>query len=149
MKLDLPEVSTSPLRPSSCSRRSSSVAKRPSSSGVSTFMARPGWSKVTRPTPLASTSKVTESCCVMGSPRSNAFDDGGDAPAGTDAPGGQGRGLAGPLQLVQRRAQDDGARGAQRVAHGNRAAVDVHAIERDAQVARRFHGHSGKGLVYL
>src|SRR5258707_10772475 len=74
-------------------------------------------------------SKVRAGGCVMSWPSgSDAFDDGGDAHAGTDAQGGQRGGLAGALQLVQGRAQDDGARGTQRVAQRDRAAVDVDAI---------------------
>ena len=68
MKVGLPEVMTRPLRASSFSSRSRRVAKPPSSSGVSTFMARPGWSKLTRPMPLASTSNVTVLFWVMGGP---------------------------------------------------------------------------------
>ena len=53
------------------------------------------------------------------------------------------------LQLVEQRAQDDAAGGAQRVAHRDGAAVDVDAVRVDAQVARRLHRHHGEGLVDL
>ena len=62
------------------------------------------------------------SCRVGGS---DALDDGGDAHAAADAERGQAVALVAALELVDQGAEDHRAGRAERVAHGDRAAVDV------------------------
>src|ERR1700712_5643545 len=52
-------------------------------------------------------------------------------------------------QLVDDRAEDAGARSADRVAERDRAAVDVDAVLLDAELADRLQRHGGEGLVDL
>src|SRR5450755_2291847 len=56
---------------------------------------------------------------------------------------------AAAAQLVDERAEDARAGGADRVAEGDRAAVDVHAVLVDPQHADRVQGDRGEGLVDL
>src|SRR3954451_1138327 len=81
--------------------------------------------------------------------RSDELDDGGDAHAAADAERGEAAALALALQLVDERAQDDGAGGAQRVAHGDGAAVDVGDVVADPHVLHEAHRDGGEGLVDL
>src|SRR4051812_40797256 len=52
-------------------------------------------------------------------------------------------------QLVDDRAEDACARGADRMAEGDRAAVDIDAVLLDAQLPDRLQRHGGEGLVDL
>uniref|UniRef100_A0A0N4Z3R5 PE-PGRS family protein n=1 Tax=Parastrongyloides trichosuri TaxID=131310 RepID=A0A0N4Z3R5_PARTI len=81
--------------------------------------------------------------------RSDALDDGGGAHSGADAEGGQASRPVGALQLVQQGAEDHAAGGAQRVAHGDGAAVHVHPVVRHVQLLHEIHDHRGEGLVQL
>src|SRR5919107_5330361 len=65
---------------------------------------------------------------------SDSFDDGGDAHAAADAEGGQAVAQVAPLELVDERAQDHRAGGAQRVAHRDGATVDVPLLVVEAGV---------------
>src|SRR5205085_8897256 len=56
---------------------------------------------------------------------------------------------AATAQLVDEDAEDAGARGADRVAERDRAAVDVDAVLLDAQLADRLQGHRRERLVDL
>ena len=58
MKVDLAEVMTRPLRLASVSSWVTNAANGSTRVGLSTFIARPGMSMVTRPMPSASISKV-------------------------------------------------------------------------------------------
>jgi hypothetical protein len=106
-------------------------------------MARPGMSMVTRPMPSA---PMLEGEGVLACLRRHgvASDQTRSMMVAMPMPAPTHRvasavDLPRALQLVQGGAQDHGAGGAQRVAHGDGAAVDVDAVERDAQVARRLH----------
>src|SRR5689334_19334691 len=66
---------------------------------------------------------------------SDSLDQGRDAHAAADAQGHHGPARLAPLQLVDHRADEHGAGRAERVAHGDRAAVDVQLVVRDVQLA--------------
>ena len=78
---------------------------------------------------------------------SDAFDDGGDAHAAADAQRGQGALQVAALELVERGAEDHRAGRAERVPHGDGAAVDVHDLVRDLHVLHEAHGDRGERLV--
>src|SRR5690606_33707367 len=80
---------------------------------------------------------------------SDPFDDGGDAHAAAHAEGGQDVAQLAALQLVEQGGEDDAAGGAQRMAHGNGAAIDVDLLLRDPQVLHELEDHGGEGLVDL
>src|SRR5690606_23142980 len=80
---------------------------------------------------------------------SDPLDDGGHAHAAADAQGDQRVAAVAALQLVDHGAGDHGAGGAQRVAHGDGAAVDVQLLVRDVQVLLELQDHGGERLVDL
>ena len=80
---------------------------------------------------------------------SNPFDDGGDAHAGGDAERHQGGGLVGALQFVEHGAEDHRAGGAERMAHGDRAAIDVEDRVVDVEGLLEAQHDRGKRLVQL
>src|SRR6185312_5273298 len=82
-------------------------------------------------------------------PVSDAFDQGGDTHAAADAQGDDRAVQAGAFEFVDHGPQDHRPRGAQRVAHGDRAAVDVEPLVVDAEVALEFQGDGGERLVDL
>src|ERR671917_266891 len=71
-------------------------------------------SRVRTTTPSASCS---QRIVLLMSYSSDSLDDGGDAHAAADAQGGQAAAQVAPLELVDERAQDHRAGGAQRVPH--------------------------------
>ena len=79
----------------------------------------------------------------------SSFDDGGDAHAAADAQRAEPRFEPAPLQLVEQRAEQHRAGGAERVAERDRAAVDVDLLVRHAHLAHEAHRHGGEGLVDL
>jgi len=52
-----------------------------------------------------------------------------------------------PLQLIDQRAQNHGAGGAQRVAHGNCAAIDIDLVVRHLHLFHEAHHHGGEGFI--
>ena len=66
-----------------------------------------------------------------------------------DAEGGEGGLLVGALELVEGGAEDHRAGGAERVAHGDGAAVDVDAGGVDVEGLHEAQHHGGEGLVDL
>src|ERR1700741_3145146 len=89
-----------------------------------TFIERSGMSHVMVAMPSVSTSYLIMVMVLY------PLDDGGGAHAGADAERGEaGRQIA-ALHLVVKRAQDHGAGGAERMAHGDRAAVHVDLVVR-------------------
>src|SRR4051794_18726555 len=80
-----------------------------------------------------------------GSRWSDPFQDRGDSLSAADAQGDQSRPHPPPLELVERGAEEHGAGGSQRMAEGDGAAVDVHPLGCDAQVAHRLQGDDGEG----
>src|SRR3954447_24037137 len=80
---------------------------------------------------------------------SDALDDGGDAHAAADAERGQAALQVAALELVDQRAEDHRAGGAQRVAHRDGAAVDVDLLVVQVEVAHEAHGDRGERLVDL
>ena len=86
---------------------------------------------------------------VARSQQVDALDDRRGAHAAADAERGEAGREVAPLQLVEQRAQDHRAGGAQRMAHGDGAAVHVDLVVRhleDLQVAQH---DGGEGLVQL
>src|SRR4029079_13305213 len=69
--------------------------------------------------------------------------------AAADAQGGQAPAKVAALQLVDQGAEDHRAGGAERVAHGDGAAVDVGLLVGDPHVLHVAHGDGGEGLVDL
>src|SRR5690349_13448629 len=98
-------------------------------------MVRPVWRSVVEEGALAPVSKppVIWSCCrasgcisgSAGASRSDELDDRGDAHAAADAERGEAAAQVATLKLVDQRAEDHRPGGAERVAHRDRAAVDV------------------------
>src|SRR5690349_9657942 len=81
---------------------------------------------------------------------SDALDDGGNAHAAADAQGRHAVALLATLQLVDEGAEDHRAGGAERVAHGDGAAVDVGLLVRVVvQVAHQLERDRSEGLVDL
>src|SRR6478752_4811166 len=81
--------------------------------------------------------------------RSHQLDDRGDAHAAADAQRGQAALELTTLELVDQGAEDHRAGGAERVAHGDRATVDVGDLRGDVHVPHEAHRHRGEGLVDL
>ena len=75
------------------------------------------------------------------------FDDGGDAHAAAHAQRGQAVAQLAAMQLVDQRVQDHRAGGAQRVAHGDGAAVDVDLVVRHAHVLHERIGTAAKASL--
>src|SRR6187200_3206485 len=80
---------------------------------------------------------------------SEPLDDGGDAHADADAERGEAVAERAPLDLVDQRAQDHAAGGAEGMAHGDGAAVHVHRGGVDLHVLHEAHRYRGEGLVDL
>src|SRR4029077_8626059 len=74
---------------------------------------------------------------------SDAFDDGGDAHPAADAERGQAPAEVAAFELVDQGPEDHRPGGAQRVAHRDRAAVDVRDLVADAEVAHEPHRDRG------
>src|SRR5690606_18445970 len=79
----------------------------------------------------------------------DALDDGGNAHAAAHTQGGQAVAQFTAFQFIQQGAEDDGAGGSQRVAHGDGAAVHVHFLVRNGQFFLEAHHHRGKGFVHF
>src|SRR5919107_4411347 len=95
---------------------------------------------------LPPNSRVSEAQLAGGS---DDLDDGGDAHAAADAERGEAAAQVATLELVDERAEDHRAGGAERVTHGDRAAVDVGDLVADVQVAHEAHRDGGERLVDL
>src|SRR3954451_7788912 len=80
---------------------------------------------------------------------SDSFDNRRDPLAAADAEGDQGGVEVPPLELVEGGAEEDRAGRTQRMAKGDRAAVDVHPPGIDAEAADRLQRHHREGLVDL
>src|SRR6185437_11995966 len=80
---------------------------------------------------------------------SDALHDRGDAHAAADAQRGQAVALLLALELIDERAQDHAAGGAEGVAHGDGAAVDVDLVHVPAHVLDVAQDNGGEGLVDL
>ena len=81
--------------------------------------------------------------------RSDGFEDGGQTLADADAEGGDAVLAAAAAQLADEGAGEAGAGAAERVAEGDRAAVDVEALLLDPQLAGAGEDLRGEGLVQL
>src|SRR5580765_3937942 len=81
--------------------------------------------------------------------RLGALDDHRDALAAPDAEGRRAEVRVAVLHRVQQRDEDPGAARTDRVAEGDRTAVDVHAVLRDAELAEDAEGLCGERLVQL
>src|SRR5581483_2306958 len=117
------------------------------------FALLPGSSRVTITMPSSPFSQRTAlpSLCELISSLdpSDSLEDGCDAHAAADAQRDQTATQVAALQLVDDRADEHGAGGAERVAHGDGAAVDVGLLVRDVEVLHEPHGDRGEGLVDL
>src|SRR5690349_15234014 len=82
-------------------------------------------------------------------PRSDQLDDRGDAHPAADAERGEAALLVAAGELVDEGAEDHRAGGAEGVAHGDGAAVDVGDLVGNAHVLHEPHGDGGEGLVDL
>src|SRR3981081_2407728 len=80
---------------------------------------------------------------------SDPLDDHGDALAAADAHAGEAELDVALLHLVEEGDQDAGAAGADGVADGDGAAVDVEAVLGDGELAADGDGLGGEGLVEL
>src|SRR5699024_8781410 len=80
---------------------------------------------------------------------SDALDDGGDAHAAADAERDESALAAGALEFVEDRAGDHRAGRAERMAHGDGAAVDVELLVRDVHVLLETQDDRGERLVEL
>src|SRR5689334_14178476 len=105
-----------------------------------------GSSRVRMTTPSASWS---QRMVVLSALISDTLQDRGDAHAAADAQRGQAVTEVLALEFVHERAQDHAAGGAQRMAHGDRAAVDVDLVHVKAHVADEAQDDGGEGLVDL
>src|SRR5215211_5593817 len=79
----------------------------------------------------------------------NPLDDRRGAHAAADAERGEAVREVAPLQLVEQRAQDHRARGAQRMAHGDGAAVHVDLVVRHLEDLQVTQHDRSEGLVQL
>src|SRR5215212_10146908 len=79
----------------------------------------------------------------------NPLDDGGYAHAAADAQRDQRATGVAALELVDHGAGDHGAGGTQRVAHGDRAAVDVELLVGNVQVLLELQHHRRERLIQL
>src|ERR1700754_69615 len=79
----------------------------------------------------------------------DSLHDGRDALAAADAERREAVLAAGAVQLVDERAEDHPAGRAERVAHGDRAAVDVDLLHVEAHVSHEAQHDRGEGLVDL
>src|SRR5690606_7166863 len=82
-------------------------------------------------------------------PASNSFNDRRDTHAATYTESGQAVTQVAFFQFVEQGAEDGAAGGAQRVAHGDGAAVDVDLVLANAHVLHELHDDGGKRLVDL
>src|SRR5271166_1279557 len=115
-----------------------------------TFIERPGMSQVTSAMPSASVSKRKLVRFILRlRSASDAFDDRGGAHAAADAKGDERGALAGPLEFVERGAEDHCAGRAERVAHSDGAAVDVDLARVDVESLHESQDDRGEGLVDL
>src|SRR5271156_2938812 len=148
-KPSLPDVNTAPLIASSVAILSTIRPSSPTTSLLITFIERPGMSQVTRATPSASVSKrkLVRFMVAGLRSRSDAFDDRGGAHAAADAKRDERSALAGALEFVERGAKDHRSRGAERMAHGDRAAVDVDLARVDVERLKEAQNDRGEGLV--
>src|SRR5512139_770711 len=153
MKLDLAEEITAPLMAESATTLSMHLARSAWKPGVSTFIGRPSTSIFRCAMPSASTENwmfcamcVTSSCVRCAS---DALDDRRGAHAAAHAERHERGREVPPLELVEHHAEDHGARGAERVAEGDRATVHVDLVEREVHVAREAQHHRGERLVDL
>src|SRR6056297_2786992 len=145
-----PLVITIPLTASSASASSTRPSRTGHASIDITFIDLPGTSQVMTATPSAPFSivKSVMSQSPVGAVL-HALDNRGGTHAGGDAKRGKANLFVGPLKLVQQRAYDDRAGGTQRVAHGDRAAVDVDYTRVDIKGLHESQDDGGKRLVHL
>src|SRR6201999_1273710 len=102
-----------------------------------------GSSRVRMTTPSASWS---QRIVVLSAVISDALHDRGDAHAAADAQRGQAVAQVLALELVDQRAQDHPAGGAERMAHGDGAAVDDDLVHVPAHVLDVAQDDGGEGL---
>src|SRR6185437_13416652 len=100
--------------------------------------------RMTTPSPSFSQRMVVLSALI-----SDALHNRGDAHAAADAQRGQAVAQVLALELVDERAQDHPAGGAERVAHGDGATVDVDLVQVEAHVLDVAQDDGGEGLVDL
>src|SRR3984885_6637963 len=81
--------------------------------------------------------------------RLEAFEDGGDAHAAADAQGDERPPRGAALELVDDGGDEHRAGGAERMAHRDRAAVDVDVLLGQVQVLDPLQDHRGERLVEL
>src|SRR6185437_2918771 len=105
-----------------------------------------GSSRVRMTTPSESWS---QRMVVLSAVISDALHNRGDAHPAADAQGGQAVAQVLALELVDQGAQDHAAGGAQRVAHGDGAAVDVDLVHVPAHVLDVAQDDGREGLVDL
>src|SRR5690606_31005616 len=154
MKAGLPEVMMAPLTASSAAILSMASFISASHSGETTFMGRPGSSRVMRAMPSCTSYliwlvMVRIPVAVWGGRReaSHPLDDGGGGEAVTGAQGDEAGVEIAALQLVEEDAGDHGAGGTEGVAEGDGAAVDVDLAVVEVHLGHEVHHHRGEGLV--
>src|ERR1700677_4348264 len=143
MKAGFAEGITAPRTAGSVAIRSIASMSSSIHSGETTFIGLLGSSRVTIAIPSASTSKAK---VFMWASISNSFDD----RRSTESIAGAQRDERGiqipPLQLIEHRAQDHGAGGAEWMAHGDGAAVDVHLARVELELPDIAQHHRGERL---
>src|SRR4051812_31742761 len=89
--------------------------------------------------------------CILrgddGNWKSKTFNNRGNAHAAADAQGREAKAQFSAFQLVDQGAEEHRASGAERVAHGDRAAVDVDDLLRYVHFLHELHRHHGEGFV--
>src|SRR5262249_38597337 len=150
MKAGLADVTTTPLTPGSAIAASAAATYSLMLSSDRTFMDRPGMSQISVTMPSASFStRMLVMDCYSTETRLHAVDDGGGAHAGTDAQRGKAGGHVAALHLVEQGAQDHGAGRAQRVSHGDGAAVHIDLVVGNVEQLHEQHDDRRKRLVQL
>src|SRR5487761_2408406 len=101
-----------------------------------------------RPASAAASGPASATLAVAGDRGGNAQDKGLTLAAAPAQPGGPEPASA-PAQLIGEMQGDPGARGADRMADRDRAAVNVHHVGADAEIAHGLDGHGRERLVDL
>src|SRR5579862_9066095 len=142
-KVFLADASITPLMEAfSRARRPTASVNAVCHSPVMVLTGAPGASKVMVTRFSASFSNRTGETAI-----SEALHDGRDAHAAAHAQRRQAVAQLAALEFVDQRAEDHRAGGAERMAHRDRAAVDVDDLVGQVHFLHEFHRHHGEGLV--
>src|ERR1700683_2037754 len=145
MNAGLADVMMAPLMPGSVATRSMVAISSSIHSGETTFMGLAGSLRVMSAIPAPSISRV--SVCMFSFSHSLDNRVGPKAVAGAQC---DQRGIQiATLQFVERSPQNDRARGAERMTHGNGAAVDVDLGRINVEHVHVTQHHRREGLVDL